>query len=127
MKLLILLLLPILGYSQRFRMDMVVQRVDVVTNSKIPTRMERITLVLNADSIRIETLEESLKLTRVQNKQLTKVQRQVYANRVDIFIEKNNQLWHIAVIVSKKGFAIFCTPLFPHTRQPLYAINLRNI
>ena len=108
-------------------MDMVVQRVDVVTKTKIPTRTERITLILNTDSIRIETLEESIKLTRVQSNQLTRTQREIFANRVDIFIEKNNQLWHIVVVVSKEGFAIFCTPLLPYTRQPLYAINLRNI
>jgi hypothetical protein len=114
MKLLALLLLPLLGYSQQgYKMDLVVSRVDVTSTTRIPARTERITLVLYRDSLKLTTLLESLTFSKTK--------------RPEVFITKNRQLYQIFMVKESDGFLIVITPVKPFLTKPLWAINLTSI
>jgi hypothetical protein len=114
MKLLALLLLPILGFSQQgYKMDLVVSRVDVTSTTRISARTERITLVLYRDSLTLTTPLEQLSFSKTK--------------RTEVFKTKNKQLYQIFMVISDEGFMIVITPIKPFLNKPLYAINLTSI
>jgi hypothetical protein len=112
-KTLILLLFPLIGYCQGYKMDMVVSRVDVTSTKRIPPRTERIILLVYKDSLTIKTTLENITLTRIR--------------KTELFTTKNNQLYYIFIVTARDGFMIVITPVRPFRTKPLYALNIKNI
>lgn len=111
--LLILILTSILSYGQRLRPIVVVGHVAVTKSPEIPSKTEKITLILSYDSIRIVTSIDTLSLTRWK----PLWQHNVYST-------KDGQLYHLTKVLGDSGILLILSPLKPYKQEHLYSIKI---
>lgn len=100
-------------------MEVEVQRIPVTDSTKyIKTSREKVTLILSTETITLITRLDTLELTRTQ----------LYKS-VFVYKDRYNQKYHVVfdIIRETREFSFRFTPMLPHKRNKLYAINLKNI
>lgn len=99
-------------------MDLIIERVPVTDSTEyIDTQVEEVVLYLYSDSVKLFTRMDTLLLVKMK-----------LSFKDAVYMDKYKQRWQFLYERMTNGEFMFrFTPLLPHRRNKLYAINLWNI